>query len=91
MGCIRKAHCEYTRNREGWQEKWHRAAGAVALGNEEDSDIHIMLWRLRLEGHNGLKINQLKEVLGHRRMETMYKDVHLDRTNLRAEMEQGAL
>ena len=41
--------------------------------------------------HNGLKINQLKEVLGHRRMETTYKYVHLDRTNLRAEMEQGAL
>jgi hypothetical protein len=37
------------------------------------------------------KINQLKEVLGHRRMETTYKYVHLDRTNLRAEMEQGAL
>jgi len=41
--------------------------------------------------HNGLKINQLKEVLGHRRMETTYKYVHLDRTNLRAEMENGAL
>jgi integrase/recombinase XerC len=41
--------------------------------------------------HNGLKLNQLKEVLGHRRMETTYKYVHLDRTNLRAEMEQGAL
>jgi site-specific recombinase XerD len=41
--------------------------------------------------HNGLKINRLKEVLGHRRMETTYKYVHLDRTNLRAEMEQGAL
>jgi site-specific recombinase XerD len=41
--------------------------------------------------HNGLKINQLREVLGHRRMETTYKYVHLDRTNLRAEMEQGAL
>jgi site-specific recombinase XerD len=41
--------------------------------------------------HNGLKINQLKEVLGHRKMETTYKYVHLDRTNLRAEMEQGAL
>jgi site-specific recombinase XerD len=41
--------------------------------------------------HNGLKINELKEVLGHRRMETTYKYVHLDRTNLRTEMEQGAL
>jgi site-specific recombinase XerD len=41
--------------------------------------------------HNGLKLNQLKEVLGHRRMETTYKYVHLDRTNLRQEMEQGAL
>ena len=41
--------------------------------------------------HNGLKINQLKDVLGHRRMETTYKYVHLDRTNLRAEMENGAL
>jgi site-specific recombinase XerD len=41
--------------------------------------------------HNGLKINQLKEVLGHRRMETTYKYVHVDRTTLRQEMEQGAL
>jgi integrase/recombinase XerC len=41
--------------------------------------------------HNGLKINQLKDVLGHRRMETTYKYVHLDRTNLRTEMENGAL
>jgi integrase/recombinase XerD len=40
--------------------------------------------------HNGLKINQLKEVLGHRKVETTYKYVHLDRTNLRAEMEPGA-
>jgi site-specific recombinase XerD len=41
--------------------------------------------------HNGLKINELKEVLGHRRMETTYNYVHLDRTNLRTEMENGAL
>jgi site-specific recombinase XerD len=41
--------------------------------------------------HNGLKINQLKEVLGHRKMETTYKYVHLDRTNLKTDMENGAL
>ena len=41
--------------------------------------------------HNGLKINQLKEVMGHRQMATTYKYVHLDRTNLREGMEQGAL
>jgi site-specific recombinase XerD len=41
--------------------------------------------------HNGLKINQLKEVLGHRKMETTYKYVHLDRTNLRRDIEAGAL
>src|SRR3954452_4379808 len=41
--------------------------------------------------HNGLKINELKEVLGHRKMETTYKYVHLDRTNLRTDMENGAL
>ena len=41
--------------------------------------------------HHATKLNQLKEVLGHRRMETTYKYVHLDRTNLRQEMEQGAL
>jgi site-specific recombinase XerD len=41
--------------------------------------------------HNGLKINQLKEVLGHKKMETTYKYVHLDRTNLRTDMENGAL
>jgi integrase/recombinase XerC len=41
--------------------------------------------------HNGLKLNQLKEVLGHKQMETTYKYVHLDRTNLRQKMEAGAL
>lgn len=41
--------------------------------------------------HNGLKLNELKEVLGHKKMETTYKYVHLDRTNLRVAMEQGAL
>jgi site-specific recombinase XerD len=41
--------------------------------------------------HNGLKINQLKDVLGNRKMETTYKYVHLDRTNLKREMEAGAL
>jgi site-specific recombinase XerD len=41
--------------------------------------------------HNGLKINQLKDVLGHKKMETTYKYVHLDRTNLKREMEAGAL
>jgi site-specific recombinase XerD len=41
--------------------------------------------------HNGLKINQLKEVLGHRRMETTCKYVHLDRTNLREAMERAGL
>jgi site-specific recombinase XerD len=43
------------------------------------------------QNHNGLKINQVKEVMGHKKMETAYKYVHLDRTHLRAEMEQGAL
>jgi integrase/recombinase XerC len=41
--------------------------------------------------HNGLKVNQLKEILGHKRMETTYKYVHLDRTNLREGMETVAL
>jgi site-specific recombinase XerD len=41
--------------------------------------------------HNWLKLNQLKEVLGHEQMKTTYKYVHLDRTNLRQEMEAGAL
>ena len=41
--------------------------------------------------HNGLKINQLKEVMGHRQMSTTYKYVHLDRTNLREAMERGGL
>lgn len=41
--------------------------------------------------HNGLKLNQLKEVLGHKKMETTYKYVHLDRTNLRQSMEEGSL
>lgn len=41
--------------------------------------------------HNGLKLNELKEVLGHKKMETTYKYVHLDRTNLKTSMENGSL
>lgn len=41
--------------------------------------------------HNGLKVNQLQAVLGHKKMETTFKYVHLDRTNLREAMERGGL
>ena len=41
--------------------------------------------------HNGMKLPSLKEVLGHRNMQTTYKYIHLDRTNLRQEMEDTAL
>jgi site-specific recombinase XerD len=39
----------------------------------------------------GLPLPQLKEILGHRKLETTYKYVHLVRTNLRENMEKGAL
>jgi hypothetical protein len=38
VGCIRKAHREYTKNREEWQEKLPRSAGAVVLGLEEAAE-----------------------------------------------------
>jgi site-specific recombinase XerD len=41
--------------------------------------------------NNGLPVPQLKEILGHRKLETTYKYVHLVRTNLREGMEKGAL
>jgi site-specific recombinase XerD len=41
--------------------------------------------------NNGLPVPQLKEILGHKKLETTYKYVHLVRTNLREGMEQGAL
>jgi integrase/recombinase XerD len=40
---------------------------------------------------NGLPLPQLKEILGHRKLETTYKYVHLVKTNLRENMEKGAL
>jgi integrase/recombinase XerD len=40
---------------------------------------------------SGLPLPQLKEILGHRKLETTYKYVHLVRTNLRENMEKGAL
>jgi site-specific recombinase XerD len=41
--------------------------------------------------NNGLPLPQLKEILGHKKLETTYKYVHLVRTNLREGMEKGAL
>jgi hypothetical protein len=38
-----------------------------------------------------LELNQSEEVLDHKGVETTYKYVHLDRKNLRQEMEQEAL
>lgn len=67
--------------------KYYKAAGI-----KKKASVHTLRHTFSTHQiHNGLKLNQLKEVLGHRRMETTYKYVHLDRTNLRAEMEQGAL
>src|SRR5437899_23990 len=64
----------------------------IEAGIKKKASVHTLRHTFSTHQiHNGLKINQLKEVLGHRRMETTYKYVHLDRTNLRAEMEQGAL
>ena len=40
---------------------------------------------------SGLPLPQLKEILGHRKLETTYKYVHLVRTNLRENMEKSAL
>jgi len=68
-------------------QKYYKEAGI-----KKKASVHTLRHTLSTHQiHNGLKINQLKEVLGHRRMETTYKYVHLDRTNLRAEVEQGAL
>jgi site-specific recombinase XerD len=67
--------------------KYYKEAGI-----EKKASVHTLRHTFSTHQiHNGLKINQLKAVLGHRRMETTYKYVHLDRTNLRSDMEQGAL
>ena len=68
-------------------QKYYEQAGIKKKGS-----VHTLRHTFAThQVHNGLKINQLKEVLGHKKMETTYKYVHLDRTNLRQEMEQGAL
>ena len=67
--------------------KYYKEAGI-----KKKASVHTLRYTFSTHQiHNGLKMNQLKEVLGHRRMETTYKYVYLDRTNLRQEMEQGAL
>jgi site-specific recombinase XerD len=68
-------------------QKYYEEAGIKKKGS-----VHTLRHTFAThQVHNGLKINQLKEALGHKKMETTYKYVHLDRTNLRQEMEQGAL
>jgi site-specific recombinase XerD len=69
------------------EPKYYEAAGI-----KKKASVHTLRHTFATHQiHNGLKINQLKEVLGHRQMETTYKYIHLDRTNLKAEMENGAL
>ena len=64
----------------------------IQAGIRKKASVHTLRHTFAThQVHNGLKLNQLKEVLGHRQIETTYKYVHLDRTNLRQEMEQGAL
>ena len=64
----------------------------IQAGIRKKASVHTLRHTFAThQVHNGLKLNQLREVLGHRQMETTYKYVHLDRTNLRQEMEQGAL
>src|SRR5215208_7115950 len=64
----------------------------VEAGIKKKASVHTLRHTFATHQiHNALKINQLKEVLGHKKMETTFKYVHLDRTNLRQEMEQGAL
>ena len=41
--------------------------------------------------HNGMTLTNLQELLGHKRMETTYRYVHLDKTTLRQQQEQTAL
>src|SRR5262245_53226259 len=45
MACLWKAHREYSRNRQGWQEKLLRAAGTVAwrlsLGAAAACEVHL--------------------------------------------------
>jgi site-specific recombinase XerD len=68
-------------------QKYYKEAGIKKKGS-----VHTLRHTFAThQVHNGLKINQLKEVLGHKKMETTYKYVHLDRANLRQEMEHGAL
>jgi len=68
-------------------KKYYQAAGIKKKGS-----VHTLRHTFATHQiHNGLKIDQLKEVMGHRQMATTYKYVHLDRTNLRDGMEQGAL
>jgi site-specific recombinase XerD len=68
-------------------KKYYKEAGIKKKGS-----VHTLRHTFATHQiHNGLKINQLKEVMGHRQMATTYKYVHLDRTNLRDGMEQGAL
>jgi integrase/recombinase XerC len=70
-----------------WIKKYYMEAGI-----KKKASVHTLRHTFATHQiHNGLKLNQLKEVLGHRQLETTYKYVHLDRTNLRQEMERGAL
>ncbi len=64
----------------------------IEAGIKKKASVHTLRHTFATHQiHNGLKLNQLKEVLGHKKMETTYKYVHLDRTNLRQSMEEASL
>jgi integrase/recombinase XerC len=67
-------------------QKYYKEAGI-----RKKASVHTLRHTFATHQIHGLKINQLKDVLGHRKMETTYKYVHLDRTTLKREMEAGAL
>jgi site-specific recombinase XerD len=63
-----------------------------AAGIKKKASVHTL--RHTFSTHqiaSGLPLPQLKEILGHRKLETTYRYVHLVRTNLRENMEKGAL
>jgi site-specific recombinase XerD len=64
----------------------------IEAGIKKKASVHTLRHTFSThQVNNGLPLPQLKEILGHKKLETTYKYVHLVRTNLREGMERGAL
>jgi site-specific recombinase XerD len=82
---VRDRHAEYEQvflarngsSMDVWTVRYRIHKYYKEAGIKKKASVHTLRHTFAIHQiHNGMKINRLKEVLGHRKMETTYKYVH---------------